>query len=76
MPNTEKKPMHFVSTKTPYLDNMACFLVPLLLTFEIDIPYGALITGYFVFENIPANACASSTIFPRTDTDSCVSSLG
>ena len=47
---------------------MVCFLVPLILTVEIDIPYDALITGQSVFENNLANACASTIIFPKTDT--------
>ena len=54
--------------KTPYLDNMALFLAPWRLTVEIIIPYEALITGYFVFECNLANACASTTMFPKTDT--------
>ena len=47
---------------------MAYFLVPWRLTVEINIPYDALITGYFVFENNLANTCASTTIFLKTDT--------
>ena len=41
---------------------MACFLVPWRLKFEINIPYDALLTGYFIFENNLANARANSTI--------------
>ena len=62
MPSTEKiQTFRFI--KTPYLDKMACFLVPWRLTVEINIPYDALITGYFVFENNLAN---NATIFPKT----------
>ena len=47
---------------------MACFVVLWRLKVEINIPHDALLTGYFVSENKLANACASTTIFPKTDT--------
>ena len=56
--------MHF----SLYLDKIARFLETWRLTVKIDIPYDALITRFFVFESNLANACASTTISPKTYT--------
>ena len=36
----------------PYFDKVACFFVPWRLTFETNIPYDALLTGYLVLATI------------------------
>ena len=57
---------HFI--RTPYVDKMACFLVPWRLRREVNVRYDASLTGYLVFENNFSNIRASTTIFPKTDT--------
>ena len=54
--------------QTPYHDKMTFFFVPYALTVEINIPCDALLTGYFVFETYLSHECASTKIFPTTDT--------
>ena len=42
--------------------------MPLRLTVEIDILYDVLVTGVLVFESNLPTVCASTTLFPKTDT--------
>ena len=47
---------------------MERFLVTWRLTVEINILFDALLTGYLGFKNNLSNACASTTVFLKTDT--------
>ena len=53
--------MHFVLNRHPTSTKWRASSI-------FSIPCDALLTGYFVFETYLSNACASTSIFPTTDT--------